>query len=116
MSTIGVDIEQVARIERLMTRRPLALARLFTPAERAYCEEKAHRAAHYTARFCAKEALAKALRLPPRWLEMEVVRGTVGPPIMHVAGRVAELVADRTIHLSLSHLGDYAVAMVLLEP
>lgn len=116
MSVIGIDIEQIARIERIMVRRPHTLAKLFTPVERAYCETKAHPAAHYTARFCAKEAVAKALRLPPRWLEIEVVRGPVGPPTVRTSGRVAELLADRIIHLSLSHAGDYAIAMVLIEP
>jgi len=115
MSTIGVDIEQIARIERIMARRPQLLAKLFTPVERAYCEAKAHPAAHYTARFCAKEAVAKALRLPPRWLQIEVVRGSVGPPTIHASGRVAELLADRTIHLSLSHAGEYAIAMIMIE-
>ena len=38
--------------------------RLFTDRERAYCRGKANAAQHFAARFAAKEAFLKALRVP----------------------------------------------------
>jgi len=115
MASIGTDIEQISRIEQAMARTPRFAERVFTAAERAYCEARAHPAQHYTARFCAKEAFAKAIGEPMSWQEVEVLRGESGPPSIHAHGKAAELLAGRTVHLTMSHAGDYAVAFVLIE-
>jgi len=115
MSRIGTDIEQISRIEQAMARTPRFAERIFTPVERAYCEARAHPAQHYTARFCAKEAFAKAIGEPMSWQEVEVLRDESGPPTIHVHGNAAVLLAGRTVHLTMSHAGDYAVAFVLIE-
>ncbi|MHB0937574.1 MAG: holo-ACP synthase [Armatimonadota bacterium] len=115
MASIGTDIEQISRIEQAMARTPRFAERVFTPAERAYCEARAHPAQHYTARFCAKEAFMKAISKSLSWQEVEVLRGESGPPTVHVHGNAADLLAGRTVHLTMSHAGDYAVAFVLIE-
>jgi holo-[acyl-carrier protein] synthase len=115
MPTIGTDIEQIARVERAMARTPRFAARIFTAAERAYCDGKARPAQHYTARFCAKEAVMKALATALPMQEIEILRGESGPPTVHVTGQAAIALQGRTVHLSLSHAGDYAVAMVLID-
>jgi holo-[acyl-carrier protein] synthase len=111
----------VGRIERLLA-GPLAgrlLARVFSSAERAYCDDHpAARALHYAGRFAAKEALVKALAAPSglTWQDMEVVSD--GPPRFRIQGRCAEVLAERRIaavHLSLSHDGGVAAAAVILE-
>ncbi|MHB9023624.1 MAG: holo-ACP synthase [Armatimonadota bacterium] len=115
MSLIGTDIESISRMEATLARTPRLAEKLFTPAERAYCDARGRPAQHYTARFCAKEAFAKALGVPLSWQEVEVRREDAGPPYFVITGSAAEILAGRTVRLSLSHSGDYAVAMVLIE-
>ena len=115
MASIGTDIEQISRIALALERTPRFAARLFTAGERAYCDGKGRPAQHYAARFCAKEAFAKALGVPLAWHEVEVVRDEDGPPRVCATGEAARLLAGRPVRLSLSHSGDYALAMVLIE-
>ena len=115
MPLIGTDIEQISRFEQAMARTPRLAERLFTVAERAYCEGKARAAQHYAARFCAKEAFAKALGVPLSWQEVEVVRDGDGSPAIRARGEAAVALAGRTVRVSLSHAGDYAIAVVLVE-
>jgi len=121
ISGLGLDVVEVARFDRLLA-GPLGerfLARVFTVAERAYCDDHpAARAVHYAGRFAAKEALVKALAAPSglTWQDMEVVSD--GPPRFRTQGRCAELLQERSIvavHLSLSHDGGLAVAAVIRE-
>ena len=60
---IGIDLLEIERLERALERRPRLAERLFTDAERAYAAGKARPGQHLAARFCAKEAVAKALGL-----------------------------------------------------
>ena len=115
MASIGVDIEQISRIEAALARTPRLALRLFTAGERAYCDGRARPAQHYAARFCAKEAFAKAIGEPLSWQEVEIVREEDGPPLLHTRGEAARLLADRPVRLSLSHTGDMAIAMVWIE-
>jgi len=115
MASIGTDIEQISRVEQIIARTPRFKEKLFTAAERAYCDAKARPAQHYTARFCAKEAFAKAVATPLAWQEVEVIRGETGPPVIHAHGEAAKVLNGRTVHVTLSHAGDYAIAMVLIE-
>ena len=115
MSSIGTDIEQISRVAQAIARTPRFAERLFTAKEQAYCEEQAHPAQHYAARFCAKEAFAKALGVPLSWQEVEVAREESGAPHIVTVGEAAQLLAGRTVHLTISHAGDYAVAFVLIE-
>lgn len=60
---VGLDLLEVERMEVALTRRPSLADRLFTPGERAYAATRARPAQHLAARFCAKEAVTKALGL-----------------------------------------------------
>lgn len=112
---IGTDIEQISRIAETIERTPRFADKLFTPAERAYCESKGRPAQHFAARFCAKEAFAKALGVPLSWQEVEILREEDSAPYFHITGEAADLLAGRKVQLSLSHSGDYALAVVLIE-
>lgn len=109
---IGVDIVDVARLERALLRAPQLVERLFTPTERALPLRS------LAARFAAKEAVAKALGSPGdlSWSDVEVVTGEQGEPHVVVGGRAAKRAADRGIttwFISLSHDGGMAIAMVV---
>ena len=93
------------------------LDRLFTEAERAYCNGRADPAPHYAVRFAAKEAVAKTLGRWLRWQEVEVVNDARGRPSISLSGEAAELARvseGGRILVSLSHSRDYAVAATLL--
>ena len=112
---VGIDVVAVARIERALTRTPRLALRLFTDAERASARPE-----QLAARFAAKEAAAKALGAPGglRWHDAEVVVEDGGRPRLHVRGGVAaeaEAQGVRTWHLSLSHDGGVATAVVVAE-
>ena len=98
---IGLDLLEIDRLERALERRPRLAERLFTDGERAYAAARSRPAQHLAARFCAKEAVAKALRLQAwSWQDIEVVSGDDGPRIvLHgaLAGRAS------TVEVSLTH-------------
>ena len=58
---MGVDIVEIARMRDILARTPSFASRVFSEAERAYCEETAAPEAHFATRFAAKEAVLKAL-------------------------------------------------------
>lgn len=118
---IGTDITEIKRIkEAIQTNLKLA-DRLFTPSEIAYCRKKSNSFESFAARFAAKEAVSKALGTGFRnykWTEIEVVKDSLGKPSIVLTGNAlkqAESLGGKSIHVSLSHSKDYAVAMVILE-
>lgn len=112
---VGVDIVKVERVGGALTRTPRLREKLFTEAERCYCESKREPWQHYAARFAAKEALAKALGWRPKWLEVEVEVDCSGRPRLVPRGAMVKRLENLTLHLSLSHEGGYAVAIVVVE-
>ncbi|MEZ5121226.1 MAG: holo-ACP synthase [Solirubrobacterales bacterium] len=113
MSAIGLDLLEIDRLERALERRPRLAERLFTDAERAYAAAKARPAQHLAARFCAKEAVAKALRLQAwSWQDIEVVPGDDGARI-RLRGALAALDAD--VDVSLTHSRGMAGAVALVR-
>ena len=74
--------------------------RIYTPAEIAYVERKAHRYERYAARFAAKEAGMKALgtgwRRGVRWQDFEVANLPSGRPTLRLHG-AAKSIADALI-------------------
>ena len=104
---------EIGRLERTLARRPSLAERLFTESERAYAASKARPAQHLAARFCAKEAVAKALTLDAfTWQDIEVVSDGGAPRIV-LHGELADL--DERIDLSLSHTREMAVAVAVLR-
>jgi holo-[acyl-carrier protein] synthase len=117
MSGVGIDLLDVARLERALKRRPRLAERVFTEAEREYAAGRPRPAMHLAARFCAKEAVAKALGLT-RWnfRDVEVVATGAAPELRlsgTVAARVAELGGELAI--SLTHTDEVAGAVAILR-
>ena len=119
---IGIDIIEVARIREVLLRTPRFAERVFTQAEREYCDARGAVAAqHYAARFAAKEAALKALQTGWRggisWQDVEVATGKrrALPNLQrHVLTLFKEFRATAT-HLSISHTSEHAIAQVILE-
>jgi len=111
---LGTDVVDVARFEATILRTPGLVERLFVPGERGL------RPASLAARFAAKEAVAKALGAPGNlhWHDAEVVSEPSGRPVLVVRGTVAARAAELGVerwHLSLSHDGGIAQAVVIAE-
>jgi holo-[acyl-carrier protein] synthase len=118
--SVGIDVVLVDRFARALDRTPLLLDRLFTDGERLTESGNPRSAESLAARFAAKEAVAKALGAPVglRWHDCEIVADPDGRPWLTVSGTVAAVAAERGIvrwHLSLSHDGGIASAMVVAE-
>jgi holo-[acyl-carrier protein] synthase len=118
---LGTDLVAVPRVEEVLSRhRERFLDRVFTPAEQAECLGRARPARHLAARLAAKEAVMKALGtgwgLGVRWQDVEVHSGVSTPPTIHLAGAAKQRAEARGIRqamVSLSHDGDYAIAVVV---
>ncbi|HUF04937.1 MAG TPA: holo-ACP synthase [Aridibacter sp.] len=121
--SIGTDIIEVYRIRETIERTPRFLERVYTEAEREYCEAKGAAAAQsYAARFAAKEAFLKALKTGWRgkitWHNIEVKIDEYGAPSIEVTGEALEILARMgatRVHVSLSHTHEHATAQVVLE-
>ena len=121
--SIGIDIIEVARIREVLLRTPRFAERVFTDAERAYCDSRGAVAAqHYAARFAAKEAALKALQTGWRggisWQDVEIAAKESGAPYLIFTGQVLEVFEKfgaTATHLSISHTTQHAIAQVILE-
>ncbi|GAA1815791.1 holo-ACP synthase [Planosporangium flavigriseum] len=117
---VGIDVVLVERFARALARTPLLADRLFTQAELKTPSGNPRSPESLAARFAAKEAVAKALGAPAglHWHDCEVVSDPDGRPWLTVSGTVAAEAKSRGItrwHLSLSHDGGIASAMVVAE-
>ena len=123
ISGIGVDLVEIARMERILQRwGDRFLQKVFTAEEIAYCRAKAVPALHYAARFAAKEASLKAMGLGlGMGLALKDIgtahRGGGAPELsFSEAGQRALYRAEiRRAHLSLTHTKEFAIAMVVME-
>ena len=121
--SIGIDIIEVRRVREVLARTPRFGERVFTEAERAYCDGRGVVASqHYAARFAAKEAALKALQTGWQngisWQDVEIAAHDSGAPYLMLHGMAKEIfdrLGATTVHLSMSHTSEYAVAEVILE-
>ena len=122
----GIDVIEVARIERALT-NPVTgerfRNRVFTGGEITYCESRGKaRYQSYAARFAAKEAAMKAMgtgwNRNVGWSEIEVVRERGKAPTIALHGKSADFARRKNIahfHLSITHTASQAVAHTIAE-
>ena len=97
------------------------LDRVFSPAEQAYCGSKRMKFEHNAARFAAKEAVLKALKVCPkkgqRLSGIEVKREATGKPFIALAAesrKQLQVPSEAQIELSIAHEREYAIATVVI--
>ena len=119
---VGTDLVEIQRIRDSIAKGNRLARRILTPAEQSYVEEKQDPAPFIAARFAAKEAILKALGTGLadgiNWTDMEIQRDAKGAPSVHLSGRAAEIATTKggqTIHISLSHTRNQALAFALAE-
>jgi holo-[acyl-carrier protein] synthase len=102
MVRVGIDLLEIERLEHALARRPGLEGRLFTDGERRYAAGRARPAMHLAARFCAKEAVAKALALESwSWHDVEVLGGGE-PPRVRLSGRAEERARELAVEIEVS--------------
>lgn len=120
---VGIDLVRVSRIEESLSRfGDRFLERLFHRDEIAYAlAAPAVCAERLAARFAAKEAALKALNVAHcgiAWRDIEVRRGGDGDCSLILHGTAQKAAREANLQvasLSLTHEGDYAAAVVLVE-
>jgi holo-[acyl-carrier protein] synthase len=116
MHCIGVDIVEIARLEKAIARHGEGfLERVYTDSELKLYRKKLPSLA---ARFAAKEAVIKALGKPAKDIslkEIEILSGPGGQPVVNLYGKTqqqAKGMGLSKLAVSLSHSKEYAVAFV----
>ena len=120
---IGVDLAEASRFERMLVEYGSRFAeRILAPSERAPYKLSARPIWFLANRFAAKEALSKALgtglRYPVTLHAISVESDPAGKPEFRFHGALPAYLAERGVvrcHLSLSHEGNLACAMVVVE-
>ncbi len=120
---IGVDATDIPRLAALRARHGEDLGRhYFLPGELAECLQRPNPDECLAARFAAKEAVMKALGTG--WTDevyfsgIEVRKNPFGKPEIILHGstkRKAEALGAGTIHLSLTHAREIAIAYVIID-
>lgn len=114
----GIDIVEIARIQRVMDRHPdRFLTRCYTLREQELC---AGSPARLAGRFAAKEAVLKALgtglATGISWTEVEIDRNEAGGPVLSLHGlahSTADRVGVREWVVTISHTRSHAVASAI---
>ena len=117
---VGVDIVDIdvfrSRLDDGM------INELFLPGEIEYCSSRARPWESYAARFAAKEASFKALCAGLshglRWKDVEIIKDESGAVSVQLSGNALERAGNKQVkqvHLSISHSGDNAIAVVTME-
>ena len=117
MNAVGIDLLEIERLEQALARRPRLAERLFTEAERRYAAARARPGQHLAARFCAKEAVAKALGMTAwSFQDVEVVSDD-GAPVVRLYGTAAQRAAQLgvEVEISLTHTTRDAGAVAILS-
>ena len=113
---VGVDIESISRFEnKTLENDKHFLERIFTPNELDYSFQSKQSAKHLAARFCAKEAVYKALSnlITDGTIEfknIEIINNENGSPYVKLHDERFNV----NIALSLSHDKDKAIAFVVV--
>jgi len=120
---IGIDLIEVARIAKQIDSQTRFKTKIFSKKEIEYCESfKVNRAQHYAARYAAKEAFFKALGTGYRggltFAEISIENDNLGKPSVILSGNIRALAESKgftNIQISLSHIKEYACAIVIIE-
>ena len=117
---VGTDIIEVERVRKAIEKDALK-EKVFSKREIEYCAQEKF-AQSYAARAAAKEAFFKALgtgwRDKMNINEVEILNNELGKPFIELSGetlKVFEQKGGGTIHVSLSHIKEHAVAVVIIE-
>lgn len=118
----GIDIIELERISRALQTGSSFKNKVFTQKEQSYCEGRGKgQVQSYAVRFCAKEAVAKALGTGISkgisFKDIEVVNDKNEKPEVNLFGEALVIYRNmwgRSIDVSLSHSREYALAQAVI--
>jgi holo-[acyl-carrier-protein] synthase len=118
---VGIDITEIHKIEESI-RSETFQQKVFTTGELKAVDGLKNKAEHLAGKFAAKEAFMKAIGAgiwQQVWFaQIEVLNDEFGKPSINVSGeaevRLKQSKSEK-IHVSISHSGGMAVAVVILE-
>lgn len=116
----GVDIIEIDRIQKSIERfEERFLNKIYTKTEIDYCLTKADKYRRFAARWAIKEAVYKALMKYDEtiaWKDISVKNDDDGAPILEELEKITRIKEmGISIHITLSHSNNYAVAMAIAE-
>jgi holo-[acyl-carrier protein] synthase len=123
ISGIGIDLVNITRIERLLQNwGDRFKKRVFSQEEITYSQRYKRSSERFAANFAVKEAFFKAMgkgfKGNVRMVDIVVLRDEYGKPYINLCGKakkVVRMMEINSVHVTISHDGDYATAVVILE-
>lgn len=120
---LGTDVIEVSRIKRSMLANTLFSEKIYTKKEVLYCDSRGvNKYQSYAGRFAAKEAFFKAIGTGMRdgmgFNEIEILNDELGKPEINLSGKVLATFKKKKlkqVHVSITHIGKYAFASVVVE-
>ncbi|EON33914.1 4'-phosphopantetheinyl transferase [Gordonia terrae C-6] len=123
---VGIDIVSIPEFGEQLRQPGTTFADRFTVGERRdSAAGTGDDARHLAARWAAKEAVVKAWSVSRfsrspllpliRHSDIEVVTDTWGRPAIRLSGEIGEHLRNTNVHVSLTHDGDTAAAVAILE-
>lgn len=115
MFSVGTDILEIKRIEKLMKKSSF-LPRFFGSAELEELGKRGFPVQSVAAAFAAKEAFSKAVGTGISGFELkdvQILHNEKGKPYFLFTGSAEKLTKDKQFDVSMSHSDDYAVATVI---
>jgi holo-[acyl-carrier protein] synthase len=106
--SVGIDIEKIDRFGKDKNSREL-INFVFTKKEIGQCQEKKEPAVAFAGKFCAKEAVVKALGEKIDLREIEIINSKKGRPEVYLRGQ-----KRKDIQCSLSHTEELAIALAVV--
>jgi holo-[acyl-carrier protein] synthase len=114
---LGVDLADIERVARVLSKYPRFAERCFTDHEREYAFRFARPERRLAARFAGKEAVMKSLGTGWRrigWQEIEITGG--GRPTVRMSGKAskrAEMLGVTEVLVTITHTDNSALVMAV---
>ena len=119
MKSVGIDLLEVERFIDISESEE-KMSKIFTKNELIYFNKYNEKLTHIAGHFCAKEAVAKALKtgfgkfLSP--IDVEIAHKEDGSPFVNVKNiKLSRLLSGRQIEISISHTKSFATAICIIE-
>lgn len=115
---IGVDLLEINRFSEVLKKHEAAfIKKIFTPDEILYCQKHANPIPHFAARFCAKEAVSKALGTGIGeflgFLDIQITSSQNKKPFVTLLDNAKKHFSNPSFDISLSHTDSMATAFII---
>ena len=119
MVSVGIDLVEVKRIEKLM-KNPRFFERVLGESEYSQLRKRGLKPQSVSINFCAKEAFSKALGTGIRVFalrEVELIRDYLGRPSLKLSGKALKIAQERNLQFTVSatHTKEYASVVVIAQ-